>query len=51
MVPVSVRVRVFGGVLVEGFSDRDLGSRKGRLLLKVLLMAQRTGVGTVGISV
>lgn len=32
-------MRVLGGLVVEGIGDSDLGSRKGRLLLKVLVMA------------
>ena len=31
---------MLGGLLVEGLGEHDLGSRKGRLLLKVLLMAR-----------
>jgi DNA-binding SARP family transcriptional activator len=39
-VGASLRVRVLGGLTVEGFSEHDLGSRKGRLLLKVLVLAR-----------
>jgi DNA-binding SARP family transcriptional activator/tetratricopeptide (TPR) repeat protein len=39
-------VRVLGGLVVEGLSDRDLGSRKGRQLMKVLLTARGTPVST-----
>ncbi|MGH9281385.1 MAG: AfsR/SARP family transcriptional regulator, partial [Acidimicrobiales bacterium] len=35
-----MRVRLLGGFEVEGFSERDLGSRKGRTLLKVLALAR-----------
>lgn len=34
-----VRVRLLGGFQVEGMAERDLGSRKGRTLLKVLALA------------
>ena len=37
---LRVRVRVLGGLVVEGVSDGDLGSRKGRLLLKVLVLGR-----------
>lgn len=33
-------MRVLGGLSVEGFTEHDLGSRKGRLLLKVLALAR-----------
>ena len=39
-----VRVRLLGAFEVEGVSQRDLGSRKGRLLLKVLAAAGGTPV-------
>jgi DNA-binding SARP family transcriptional activator len=35
-----VRVRLLGAFEVEGVAERDLGSRKGRLLLKVLAAAR-----------
>jgi DNA-binding SARP family transcriptional activator/tetratricopeptide (TPR) repeat protein len=35
-----VRVRVLGGFTVDGITERDLGSRKGRMLLKVLVLAR-----------
>jgi len=35
-----VRVRVLGGLAVEGVTERDLGSRKARTLLKVLVVAR-----------
>ena len=40
MAAAALRVRVLGGLVVEGVGDRELASRKGRLLLKVLLMAR-----------
>ena len=40
MSSAPLRVRVLGGLVVEGIADRDLASRKGRLLLKVLLLAR-----------
>jgi DNA-binding SARP family transcriptional activator len=39
-VGAPLRVRVLGGLVVEGFTEHDLGSRKGRLLLKVLVLAR-----------
>jgi DNA-binding SARP family transcriptional activator len=36
----ALRVRVLGGLTVEGLDERDLGSRKGRMLLKVLVLAR-----------
>lgn len=35
-----MRVRVLGGLAVEGVTERDLGSRKARTLLKVLVVAR-----------
>jgi len=35
-----VRVRLLGRFEVEGVADRDLGSRKGRMLLKLLALAR-----------
>lgn len=35
-----MRVRVLGGLAVDGIAERDLGSRKGRTLLKVLALAR-----------
>lgn len=35
-----MRVRLLGGLTVEGVAERDLGSRKGRTLLKVLVLAR-----------
>ena len=46
MAPSFLRVRVLGGLVVEGVNDRDLGSRKGRLLLKVLLVGRSAPVST-----
>lgn len=37
---MRVRLRVLGGLEVEGVSERDLGSRKGRTLLKVLTLGR-----------
>ena len=45
-----LRVRVLGGLVVEGLSDRDLGSRKARVLLKVLLMARGAPVSTARLA-
>ena len=39
-----MRVRLLGEFAVEGVTERDLGSRKGRTLLKVLAVARRTPV-------
>ena len=39
-----MRVRVLGGFSVDGFADRDLGSRKARTLLKVLAIARGSPV-------
>jgi DNA-binding SARP family transcriptional activator len=41
---------VLGGLVVEGVSDRDLGSRKGRLLLKVLLMGRGAPVSAARLA-
>ncbi len=38
--PDEVRVHVIGGLSVEGFSEHQLGSRKARLALRVLGIAQ-----------
>lgn len=35
-----MRVRVLGGLAVEGVTERDLGSRKARTLLKVLVLGR-----------
>ena len=35
-----MRVRLLGGFEVEGVAERDLGSRKGRTLLKILALAR-----------
>lgn len=40
----GVRVRVLGGLSVEGVAERELGSRKARTLLKVLALARGTAV-------
>lgn len=40
MTGVGVRVRLMGRFEVEGIAERDLGSRKGRTLLKVLALAR-----------
>lgn len=37
-------MRLLGGLAVEGIAERDLGSRKGRTLLKVLAAARGTSV-------
>ena len=42
----SVRVRVLGGLSVDGIAERALGSRKGRTLLKVLVLARGQPVST-----
>jgi DNA-binding SARP family transcriptional activator len=46
---VAVRIRVLGGLTVDGISERELGSRKGRTLLKMLVLArgQPVGAGTL----
>ncbi|MFZ0919102.1 MAG: hypothetical protein WAN83_03340, partial [Candidatus Dormiibacterota bacterium] len=38
--PDAVRVRVIDGLSVEGFAEHELGSRKARLALRVLGIAQ-----------
>jgi DNA-binding SARP family transcriptional activator len=43
-VGAALRVRVLGGLAVEGFTEHDLGSRKGRLLLKVLALGRGRAV-------
>jgi DNA-binding SARP family transcriptional activator/tetratricopeptide (TPR) repeat protein len=39
-VPRSLRVHLLGGLVVEGLSDVELGSRKARTLVKVLSLAR-----------
>ena len=39
-----MRIRLLGGFSVDGISDRDLGSRKARTVLKVLAVARGTPV-------
>ena len=41
---MRVRLRVLGGLEVEGVAERDLGSRKGRTLLKVLTLGRGKAV-------
>jgi DNA-binding SARP family transcriptional activator len=43
---VSVRIRLLGGLAVDGFEEHALGSRKGRRLLEVLALAGGTPVST-----
>ncbi|WP_426571986.1 AfsR/SARP family transcriptional regulator [Aquihabitans sp. McL0605] len=40
----SLRVHLLGGLDVEGLTDREVASRKGRTLLKVLALAEGTPV-------
>lgn len=40
MAPGGLRVRVLGGLTVEGLAERDVGSRKGRTVLKALAVAR-----------
>lgn len=42
----AVRVRVLGGLTVEGLGERELGSRKGRTVLKALALARGRPVST-----
>lgn len=42
--PDAVRVRVIDGLSVDGFAERDLGSRKARIALRMLGIAQGRGV-------
>lgn len=46
MAGIELRVRVLGGLAVEGLSEPDIGSRKGRSLLKVLALARRAPVSS-----
>lgn len=48
--PSVLRVRLLGGLVVEGVNDRDLGSRKGRLLLKLLLIGRGAPVSVARIA-
>lgn len=41
-----MRVRLLGGLGVDGAAERELGSRKGRTLLKVLALARGSAVPT-----
>ena len=43
---VPLRMRLLGGLTVEGRSDVELGSRKGRTLLKALALQRGTSVPT-----
>ena len=36
----QLRIRLLGGLVVDGYSERDLGSRKGRTLLKRLAVGR-----------
>lgn len=40
----QVRVRLLGGLQVEGLEEREIGSRKGRTLLKLLVLARGAAV-------
>lgn len=42
----ALRVRLLGGLSVDGVSEHDLGSRKGRTLLKVLALSRGRAVST-----
>ncbi|MEJ7583267.1 MAG: BTAD domain-containing putative transcriptional regulator [Acidimicrobiales bacterium] len=46
--PSALRIRLFGGLDVEGVSPTDLGSRKARTLVKVLALA-RGAVAPTGV--
>ena len=37
----ELRVRLMGGLSVDGIAERELGSRKARTLLKLLAVAAR----------
>lgn len=40
----QLRVRVLGGLAVEGMDEREMGSRKGRTVLKVLALGRGSPV-------
>ena len=40
----NLRIRLFGGLEVEGVTEKELGSRKARTLVKVLALARGTPV-------
>ncbi|MGH8975193.1 MAG: AfsR/SARP family transcriptional regulator, partial [Acidimicrobiia bacterium] len=44
--PAKLRIRVLGGLDVDGISERDLGSRKARTLVKLLGLARGVPVAT-----
>lgn len=46
----QLRIRVLGGLTVEGLDEREIGSRKGRTLLKVLAVARGSPVTTERIA-
>lgn len=48
--PSALRVRVLGGFAIDGIADTALGSRKARLLLKVLALARGTPVSVATLA-
>ncbi len=44
--PAKLRIRVLGGLDVDGVAERDLGSRKARTLVKLLALARGVPVAT-----
>lgn len=46
----DLRIRLLGGLAVEGVTERDLGSRKARTLIKVLAMARGKPVAAAQIA-
>ncbi len=48
--PAPLRVRLLGGLVVEGHAEHDLGSRKARTVLKVLALARGTAVSVSSLA-
>ncbi len=46
----SLRIRVLGGLVVEGCSDAELGSRKARTLVKVLVLGRGVPVSVAALA-
>lgn len=43
---LQLRIRLLGGLTVEGLDEREIGSRKGRIVLKLLALARGAPVPT-----
>jgi DNA-binding SARP family transcriptional activator/tetratricopeptide (TPR) repeat protein len=49
-VPASLRVHLLGGLVVDGLSEAELGSRKARTIVKVLALARGAAVSQSALS-